>query len=199
MVRGRGPFAGGPEQAQRQLLKAAEECFLRYGVRRTTMDDVGRTAGVSRPTLYRYFRDRDSLVLAVISRRSRAFSSTARAFLDERASFRDKLVDGLVLLINAGRADPITSSLVRPETLSLTSDVLAASSVTEDITLEIWRPVFEQAQLSGEMREDIDVPEVCAWLADVVLTIVAWQDKLGLTEDGLRAMMSDFVVPSLVS
>jgi AcrR family transcriptional regulator len=113
--RGRGPFAGSHSEAQRALLRAAEQCFLDDGVRRTTMDDIARRAGVSRPTVYRYFRDRDDLVVAVISRRTRAFSGQARAYNDARESFADKVVDGVTLVIRTGREDPITRALLRPE------------------------------------------------------------------------------------
>ena len=42
-----------------RVLDAARACVLDVGVRRTTMTDVARRAGVSRMTLYRRFPDLD--------------------------------------------------------------------------------------------------------------------------------------------
>lgn len=49
------------------LLAAAYRCIARAGIARTTLDDVAREAGVSRPTLYRHFPGgRDALVRDVV-------------------------------------------------------------------------------------------------------------------------------------
>src|ERR1044072_5135438 len=50
------------------LLDAAMECVLAVGVRRTTLSDVARTAGVSRMTLYRRFPDVRGMLSALITR-----------------------------------------------------------------------------------------------------------------------------------
>ncbi len=49
------------------ILDAALTEFERHGVRRVSLDDVGRRAGVSRTTIYRRFANRDDLMAAVIA------------------------------------------------------------------------------------------------------------------------------------
>ncbi|MGW3953320.1 TetR/AcrR family transcriptional regulator [Streptomyces sp. NPDC004752] len=41
-----------------QILDAAYACFTRHGVRRTTMDDIARSAGISRAAVYQYVRNK---------------------------------------------------------------------------------------------------------------------------------------------
>ncbi|SDN39015.1 TetR/AcrR family transcriptional regulator [Allokutzneria albata] len=50
------------------VLDAARECVLALGVRRTTLSEVARRAGVSRMTLYRRFPDVNSLLAALMTR-----------------------------------------------------------------------------------------------------------------------------------
>lgn len=50
------------------LLDATQACVLAVGVRRTTMTDVARRAGVSRMTLYRRYADVTSLMQALMTR-----------------------------------------------------------------------------------------------------------------------------------
>jgi AcrR family transcriptional regulator len=50
------------------VLDAARECVLAVGVRRTTMTDVARRAGVSRMTLYRRFPDLEAVLSALMTR-----------------------------------------------------------------------------------------------------------------------------------
>jgi AcrR family transcriptional regulator len=48
------------------ILKGALEMFLRYGVKSITMDDISRTLGVSKKTIYQYFEDKDALVCTAV-------------------------------------------------------------------------------------------------------------------------------------
>jgi AcrR family transcriptional regulator len=41
-----------------QILDAAYACFLRTGFRKTTMDDIATAAGMSRPAVYQYVRNK---------------------------------------------------------------------------------------------------------------------------------------------
>ncbi|TDC11241.1 TetR/AcrR family transcriptional regulator [Nonomuraea longispora] len=50
------------------ILDAARDCVLAYGVRRTTLTDVARRAGVSRMTLYRHWPDVRTLVADLMTR-----------------------------------------------------------------------------------------------------------------------------------
>jgi AcrR family transcriptional regulator len=70
-----------------RLLDAARECVLAVGVRRTTVTDVARRAGVSRMTLYRRYPDLEGVLAALMTREfgrlvadaaARAVGATAR-------------------------------------------------------------------------------------------------------------------------
>ncbi|WP_432198910.1 TetR/AcrR family transcriptional regulator [Streptomyces sp. bgisy027] len=39
-----------------EVLDAAYDCLTRYGARRTTMDDIATTTGVSRSAVHQYVR-----------------------------------------------------------------------------------------------------------------------------------------------
>ena len=49
-----------------KIISAAYDCFIRYGVKRTTMGDVAQAAGVSRPTLYASYSNKEELLGGVI-------------------------------------------------------------------------------------------------------------------------------------
>jgi AcrR family transcriptional regulator len=72
-----------------RLLDAARECVLAVGVRRTTVTDVARRAGVSRMTLYRRYPDLEGVLAALMTREfgrliDEAVASAAGATVRER-------------------------------------------------------------------------------------------------------------------
>lgn len=47
------------------ILGAALNCFSNYGFRKTTVEDIASEAGVSRPTLYAYFKNKKAILRTV--------------------------------------------------------------------------------------------------------------------------------------
>lgn len=78
------------------LLDAAQACVLAVGVRRTTMTDVARRAGVSRMTLYRRHPDVTSLLQALMTREFSALAEEVDAEAEALPSARERLVHAAV-------------------------------------------------------------------------------------------------------
>jgi TetR/AcrR family transcriptional regulator len=47
------------EDRVERILDAAYQCFIRHGIRKTTMDDIAAAAGMSRPAIYQYVRNKE--------------------------------------------------------------------------------------------------------------------------------------------
>lgn len=50
---------------RREILAAAERCFFTYGFAKTSIDDIAKQAGVSRPLLYRKFPNKEAIFEAI--------------------------------------------------------------------------------------------------------------------------------------
>ncbi|AZZ79997.1 TetR/AcrR family transcriptional regulator [Gordonia alkanivorans] len=186
------------DEARKQIMVAAEKVFQRYGISKTTMDDIGREAGVSRPTVYRYFGDRDTLISAIIERRSRMLFAKARKFLQERDSFADQLVEGLIFLVDRGRRDPLIRILVSPEHMQMAEPLVGASGLAARLTAEMWGPVIEQAMERGEIRTDLDREKMAEWIAFVQFILVGRLDFDRPDDPEHREMLRNFVLPSFL-
>ena len=62
-----GPRGSGSDRADLadRILEAARQLVLRTGVRKLSLSDVATLAGVSRPTIYRYFVSKEDLIDAL--------------------------------------------------------------------------------------------------------------------------------------
>lgn len=52
-------------EVQEKIIIAADELFMRYGIRSVTMDDIARHLSISKKTIYQYFKDKDEIVCRV--------------------------------------------------------------------------------------------------------------------------------------
>jgi AcrR family transcriptional regulator len=191
-------LSGDAVEARQQILAAAASVIARYGVSKTTMDDIGRQAGVSRPTVYRYLGDRDNLLGALIERRARMLFDRAREYIFGFESFAEQLVEGLLYLIDHGRRDPIVGILVGPEHLSVTTPIVNGTALAAELTAEMWEPVLHRAIQRGEIRSDLDVLAVGQWLALVQFILVGRRDVTGTDDPATREMLRTFVLPAFI-
>jgi AcrR family transcriptional regulator len=74
------------------ILDATLRSVMAIGIRRTTMSDVARQAGVSRVTVYRRFDDLAALMAALMSREFGAVLATAQEQATREADGRSRLV-----------------------------------------------------------------------------------------------------------
>jgi AcrR family transcriptional regulator len=193
--RGAHTLPADAQAARERLMEAAEACFDKYGVAKTTMDDIAKMAGVSRPTVYRHFDDRDSLVLAVVMRRSRLLIDRAQKFMQKQARFEDQLVEGLLFLVDKGRKDPFVSLLVSPESMNLANQILGAGSAAVDLSYELWEPILTEARERGELRADLDFRAIATWLTYLILLLVGRVD-IEPDVSAQREMLRTFVAPA---
>jgi AcrR family transcriptional regulator len=104
--------------AEDALLDAARDCVLAVGLRRTTLTDVARRAGVSRMTMYRRWPDMATLMADLMTREWSSLAVTA-AVDAAGDTARERIVDGMVRGVRALREHPMFRRIVEldPEVL----------------------------------------------------------------------------------
>jgi AcrR family transcriptional regulator len=85
------------------ILNAATSAFLRYGFRKTSMDDVARSAGFSRQGLYLHFANKELLFAGVVEHLVGATLRAARsAMSDEGEPIGDRLHNAFLAMFSLG-------------------------------------------------------------------------------------------------
>ncbi|WP_091099252.1 TetR/AcrR family transcriptional regulator [Nonomuraea pusilla] len=114
-----------------RVLDAARECVLAYGVRRTTLTDVARRAGVSRMTIYRRWPDVRTLVADLMTREW----VRVVAELDTSDPVR-AIVEGVRRL----RAHPLLRKIVEADPELLVPYLLDRRGATHEAVLAVLEP-----------------------------------------------------------
>ena len=79
------------ERRRGELLDAAESLYAKQGWEAVTIDQVARTARLSRALVYLYFRDKEDLLFAVGERAMKVLQQRFAAALETPGSGRDKV------------------------------------------------------------------------------------------------------------
>src|SRR5688500_17445300 len=184
------------DQEQR-VVDAVLRCIARWGVAKTTLDDIAREAGLSRATVYRLFPGgKDALLAAVATSEVTRFLRTVGARLDEADSLEELLVAGIT---EAGQHLTTHAALQylmahEPETVLPSISFSAMDAVLAAVS------DFTAPYLSRYVDPPA-APRAAEWVGRIVISYVSCPaDGVDLAnEQSVRRLVRTFVLPGLRS
>jgi len=138
------------------VLDAVRACVLAVGVRRTTLTDVARRAGLSRMTLYRRYPDVDALVRDLMTREFGALLRSARdaALVNGPAPHvRGGMVAVAVGAVSRLRGNELFRRVLDIEPELLLPYVTDRLGSTQSATLEFLVQDIAAGQADGSVRD----------------------------------------------
>jgi len=143
-----------PESTREGLLEAARRRFLRFGVPKTTMDEVAREAGCSRTTLYAHFRNKEDLYARLLEQDAEAFIGEAFGVLATDAS-ADRKIRRIVEITRRtyARNHVMRFALARDAEMSLEPVAHAFTREQERRIVGLLQRVLDQGVAEGSLRE----------------------------------------------
>lgn len=189
--------------AQQRLVDAARACIARTGLAKTTIEDVATEANVSRQTVYRYFADRDELLLAGVLAEldaaqphpdpSELMALAARSPEEAVAS----LVEVLVTTLTTIREHPVLSSLLNTEGNSVRATIDGGSRALFALYADEMRPWLEGGQQLGLLRADVTPDEISELTLRITLSMLMTEGPVHRDADDLRRYLTTFLTPAL--
>lgn len=85
--------ASSPRELKRaRILEGAMELIGRFGLEKTTMEDIASRAGLKTASIYYYFENKEAVFAAVVRRHAEAFDEACRRKVDEADTAEAKFV-----------------------------------------------------------------------------------------------------------
>jgi AcrR family transcriptional regulator len=160
------------------------------------MADVAVAAGMARSTLYRYFRDRDELVISVIEREAVALVSELLPELQKLETMQEFILEGTLMALQEIEKHPIMADLVTTN-LGFSQHVLLATDRLIRIGVEVTQPALEQARETGIVRENVQVEQVIDWILRILISILNMPSEATSTEARRRDLLRNMLLPAI--
>lgn len=166
-----------PRADAEQLLESALSAFLDFGIKRTSMGEIARRAGISPATLYRRFESKNDLVEAVGVREAQRFIADIETRVQGIADNEDQLVEIFVVFLTALARNELLRRLLRTE-----PDLILPRLTTEAGPVLAVGRTYLADKLRGLRKADAG-PDFDADLVAEIMARLA--QSLALTPEGL--------------
>jgi AcrR family transcriptional regulator len=183
------------ETIEERILEAALIQFGQVGVKKTTIEDIARKAGVDRVTVYRRVGARDDVVRAVTEREVRKLLAELGELPARHDTLEGLVVDVFATVLTRWRTHPLVQRMLtlEPDRLlpQLTTEGGAFFMMSVAATTEVLRNAMREKGFPEVPDLDVRVEVVCRIVHSLILQPIGAIDL----DSGLTAFARDYIRP----
>ena len=185
------------DERKSQIIAAAEDVFTQKGFDEARMDDIAEETGLSKGTLYLYFKSKDDIIIAILDR---IFQREFKAF-EQMDLSTISATEAINLFVDTVSKDIKIMLRLMPiayEFLALAfrnKTVQKALKVYVNRYMDVLVPIIENGIASGEFKE-VDPKEVAIAMGAILEgTILIWVYDKSLVnpEENIRSGIKLFL------
>ncbi len=185
------------DEVGERIVAAALACFEEVGIRRTSMEDIARAAGVGRMTVFRRFESKDRLVQVVLIAVVGGATERVRSAFFAESELEAGITEALMVAVRTLRDHPLFVKVVRtePEAFLRTLTVDGASVIAV-----VRRSVADWLGASGGgPLHDEDAEMVAETVTRLGMSLILSPGgPIPLEEDeGMRGYIGRYIAPGV--
>jgi AcrR family transcriptional regulator len=184
------------DQVRLNLLKKGHEYFIKYGLKKTSVDDLVRAVGIAKGSFYTFFESKEALFLAVHEASEEKLRTELMRRLDEIREPDEKLRVFLKSSFAILEEDPLMLAVFGRGELESFSGLISSKQYEEHYRegITFMRDLIRRWQEEGIIRQ-VDA-EVAGNMTASALFIYLQKETLG-TE--MYAKVVDMLIESMVN
>lgn len=182
-----------PPEIRTKIMEGALTCVKRWGIGKTSLNDIAREAGCARQTVYNYYGSRDGVVLAALLESSRQFAERLQAYVCTFHGAEARITEALLFCLTELPKEPYLQMLTDPELSPLANQEIFNSELCLGFITHIAREflsdtpeLLDQAQEIGEI------------MTRIVMSFLLIQGPTPRTPDELRVLIKKRFLPGLL-
>lgn len=159
-----------PPAALDPFLDATARCFVRYGVRRTSVQDVAQELGVNRTTVYRQVGTVEKQAMLLLIRDAHRLLAGLPAQVQGPIGPRT-VIDLMATVVRRAQDHPVLAKVLADEPDLVGTYVTRDSAALIELVTAMLRPMLEAAVATGAIaRRD---PVVLAeWIVRITVSLI---------------------------
>lgn len=189
-----------------RLLQAAYACVARFGIRKTTIDDVARESGLSRATIYRYFPGgKEQLVRETVAWEVSRFYETFVEVMRNPPCLTQVVEAALVFMWRSADEHELLQQLLAGEPDQIVPLLTLESPVALKMVSELVLARLELEHAAGRTRPGVALEEAADYVARMLMSFVSgrgsWdlEDRTQVAQVARRQVLVGILTPEALA
>jgi AcrR family transcriptional regulator len=185
--------APDPLTMRDRLLGATYTCVARFGIGKTTVEDVVKASGVSRATIYRHFPGgRDELLRDTVAWEIAHFFTELGDRVRDAPDLAELLREGLVFAHESLQQHEVLRKMLDTEPERLLPLLSTESAKSLPFIASFLMPYLEREAEAGRLRDGVDIERAADYLARGILSLIGSPGRWDLEDDAqVRELVRD--------
>jgi AcrR family transcriptional regulator len=167
------PHAPDPLTLRDRLLAATYRCVARFGLAKTTLEDVVKESGLSRATIYRQFPGgRDELLLETVGWELANYFTRLADHVRDAPDLVQLLEQGLVYAQGSVAEHVVLRKILDTEPERLLALLTVESAKTLPFIADFLHPYLVRESAAGRLRAGVDLDRSAEYLARCILSLI---------------------------
>ncbi len=180
------------ENATRQrIIDAALICLDRWGLEKTSLHDIAREAGVTRPTVYSYFANRDEVIQAAMIQGGQRFGLKLLTHINQFSSHRERLLEAVFFAYKNMPKEPYLK-LVKDAGLA---NMINEQAITSPEGREICRKLFQEILRHDPKYQD-ELDEITEVATRFLLSLLLVEGATKRSDKQIREFLEKRLLPA---
>ncbi len=194
-------FSDADRQAIRErLLLAGREQFRQFGLRKTNVEGLARTAGIAKGTFYNFFQSKEDLCLEIFDREQHIIEEGIRSILQEHTEAFPAIRAVMAYNLEFLRTDSLIQRLRELDEISLLARGVRAEKLQEHLNADHDLTTMLIAGLRDRGAACDIGPEVLAGILRALVMASMHEQEIGVDVfDSAMQKIFDWVGAGLVS
>jgi AcrR family transcriptional regulator len=165
--------APDPLSLRDRLLAATYQCVMRFGLGKTTIEDVVKESGLSRATIYRQFPGgRVELLLETVGWELANYFNALADHVRDAPDLEQLLEQGLVFAHRSVTEHLVLRKILDTEPERLLPLLTVESAKTLPFIADFLHPYLVREAEQGRLRPDVEIDRAAEYLARAILSLI---------------------------
>jgi len=161
------------DEPRERVLAATYACVARFGMGKTTIEDVVKESGVSRASIYRLFPGgKDQLLRETVGWEMNHFFARLAEAVYDAPDFASLLEEGLVFAHRSIQEHAVLRKVLETEPDRLLPLITVEQHRVLDFITAFLLPYLEREERAGRVRPGVDLEAATEYVARLVLSLI---------------------------
>lgn len=137
-------------EKKQQIINAARDLFTKYGYKKVSMDEIASAAGVTKKTIYAYFKDKNALLKYFIQEEVDNMQKITNSIKEENLPFVETIHKMIYNLLNYRKKEALLVLLAKDKDTIIAKECL---DILNNTILSEIKDTLEKAIKDGYIRD----------------------------------------------